>query len=141
MGLFSSKKKDKPERMELPPLRFPDLPQEENLEPSQTDISPAEASAIKKAVSPMSIAPPKRMVMSEMEQAEGTEKPLFVKVEKYREVMMTINDLKDKLKDAGDILNELSRIKEQEESELTTWQNDLEAIKEKLMAIDKTLFE
>ena len=138
MGLFSSKKKDKPERMELPPLRFPDLPHEESLEPSQTDMNPSEASAIKRAVSPLSFAPPKRI---EMEQAEGSEKPLFVKVEKYREVMATINELKDKLKDAGDILNELSRIKEEEESELTTWQNDLEAIKEKLMAIDKTLFE
>ena len=140
MGLFSSKKKDKPERMELPPLRFPDLPQEESLEPSQTDISSAEASAIKKAVSPLSM-PPRRMEMAEMESTESAEKPLFVKVEKYREVMATINELKDKLKDAGDILNELNRIKEEEESELTTWQNDLEAIKEKLMAIDKTLFE
>jgi len=69
------------------------------------------------------------------------EKPLFVKVEKYREVMVTLNELKNKLKDAGDLLVELNKIKEQEERELSAWQDDLNAVKEKLLSIDRTLFE
>lgn len=140
MGLFSSKKKEKAAKSELPPLKFPDLPQEEFPEFKQQEISPAEATAIKEAVKPAPQAPARMEMMTEMEHT-GEEKPLFVKVEKYKEVLETINELKERLKDAGDILTELNRIKDEEEHELQSWQEDLESIKAKLMTIDQTLFE
>lgn len=133
MGLFSKKKKEAEVKTELPPLKFPELPPEEN-EPTAT-----ETEAIKQAVAPVSMPPMPESAPRYMEDKE--EKPLFVKVEKYREVMVTLNELKNKLKDAGDLLVELNRIKEQEERELTAWQDDLNAIKEKLINIDRTLFE
>ena len=55
--------------------------------------------------------------------------------------MVTLNELKNKLKDAGDLLVELNKIKEQEERELSAWQDDLNSIKEKLISIDRTMFE
>lgn len=132
MGLFS-KKKESEVKIELPPLKFPELPPEEH-EPTVT-----ETEALKQAVAPVSVPPPMPVAMPRMEQ--GEEKPLFVKVEKYREVMVTLNELKNKLKDAGDLLVELNKIKEQEERELSAWQDDLNAIKDKLISIDRTLFE
>lgn len=132
MGLFS-KKKEVEVKTELPPLKFPELP------PEEQEVSSTETDAIKQAVSPVAMPPPARETLSYSEDKE--EKPLFVKVEKYREVMVTLNELKNKLKDAGDLLVELNKIKEQEDRELSSWQDDLNGIKEKLISIDKTLFE
>ncbi|MBU2638479.1 MAG: hypothetical protein KJ955_05885 [Nanoarchaeota archaeon] len=134
MGLFSKKKKEVEVKTELPPLKFPELPPEEN-EPTAI-----ETEAIKQAVAPMSMPPPVTEAAPNYAD-DKEEKPLFVKVEKYREVMVTLNELKNKLKDAGDLLVELNKIKEQEERELSAWQDDLNAIKEKLVNIDRTLFE
>jgi hypothetical protein len=69
------------------------------------------------------------------------ERPLFVKIERYKDVMDTLEELKKKIKDASDVLNDLSKIKEQEDTELKTWKNDLESLKTKLVTIDKALFE
>ena len=66
---------------------------------------------------------------------------MFVKIEKYKEVVSTLDEIKNKLKDANDILVELNKIKEQEDHEISSWHSDLEAIKSKLLAIDKALFE
>ncbi|MDD4878104.1 MAG: hypothetical protein PHO02_03650 [Candidatus Nanoarchaeia archaeon] len=133
MGLFS-KKKEVEVKTELPPLKFPELPPEEH------EPTPTETEALKQAVSPVSL-PPVSMPRETSRFEQNEEKPLFVKVEKYREVMVTLNELKNKLKDAGDLLVELNKIKEQEERELSAWQDDLNAIKEKLINIDRTLFE
>jgi len=129
MGIFS-KKKEAEVKAELPPLKFPELP------PEEAETSPAEAQEIKKAV-----LPEKEAAQPAPAEKVSEEKPLFVKIEKYREVMATLNELKNKLKDAGDLLVELNNIKDREEEEIKSWHNDLESIKEKLLMIDKTLFE
>ena len=131
MGLFS-KKKEAEVKKELPPLKFPELPPEK---PEKKEISPTEERIIKEAVAPAKAAP--EMPMAPTEE----EKPLFVKIDRYKEVMSTLNELRTKLKNATDILTELDKIKEDEERELASWHNDLESIKEKLMAIDRALFE
>ena len=142
MGLFSSKKKEQPAKLELPPLKFPDLPQEESSAKKPSLITPEEANAIKEAVSTVPRAPSREEIYREAPSIMGQpEKPLFVKVEKYKEVMNTIEELKEKLRDTGAILNELNRIKDEEEHEINSWQKDLEEIKEKLMTIDQSLFE
>lgn len=130
MGIFS-KKKSAEVKKELPPLKFPELPPEK---PEKKEISPTEERIIKEAVAPARAEPEMPMPMEE-------EKPLFVKIDRYKEVMSTLNELKAKLKNATDILAELDKIKEDEEKELASWHDDLESIKEKLMAIDRALFE
>lgn len=131
MGLFSSKKKEQMTQPELPPLKFPELPSEEMPMYEQPQMN-SEAQAIKKAMSPM----PERGYSPVQE-----DKPLFIKVEKYKEVMETLSGLKNKLNEAGDILRELSRIKSEEDQELSAWQQDLENVKEKLLAVEKGLSE
>ena len=135
MGIFSSKKKEQMTQSELPPLRFPDLPSEETSMYEQPQIAPSEAQAIKQAMQ-------QRQMPSENNYAPMHEdKPLFVRIEKYKEVMETLNGLKNKLGEAGEILKELSRIKAEEEQELTNWQQDLENAKEKLLSIERSLNE
>ena len=51
MGLFS-RKKERDEGEELPPLRFPEMGRERRLPRYESEISPAEASSIKEAVQP-----------------------------------------------------------------------------------------
>jgi len=135
MGLFSKKKEQMTQQPELPPLRFPDLPSEEVPMYGQPQISNSEAQAIKQAMAPMPT--PERSYGMPMHE----DKPLFVRVEKYKDVMETLNGLKSKLNEAGDILRELSRIKAEEEHELNAWQQDLEQAKERLLAIEKNLSE
>lgn len=135
MGLFSKKKEQMTQQPELPPLRFPDLPSEEVPMYGQPQISNSEAQAIKQAMAPMPT--PERNYGGPMHE----DKPLFVRVEKYKDVMETLNGLKGKLNEAGDILRELSRIKAEEEHELNAWQQDLESAKERLLAIEKNLSE
>ncbi len=151
MGLFSSKKKDKMlPRPELPPLKFPDLPVEDLPSyPPMQGMSSGEAQTLRGAVQSPEFTLFQRQFMPQMPQEEmlslgmheEMERPLFVRIEKYKDVMETLNELKDKMKDAGDVLRELNRIKDEEEQELASWHHDLEAIKEKLMTIDKSLFE
>ncbi len=145
MGLFNSKKKAS--KSELPPLKFPDLPKTEfpSYE-SGEDIAPSEATTIKQAVSPVSRQPEPMYEEQEEYVQQSTpsmdyDQPLFVRIDEYKEVVEVLNILKKKLKEAGTILSELDRIKEEEDKELAEWHNDLEMIKEKLMHIDQVLFE
>jgi len=161
MSLFGSKKKEVPEKSELPPLRFPDLPSENVPTYKNEELNPSEASMIKEAVQPaQGLGPvaetphveanPFPEQISPIEQpfqpiptgpSGGEEKPIFVKIERYKDVMETLEQLKHKLKDAGDVLGELAKIKEEEDHEIDAWRRDLEALKGKLLTIDKDLFE
>ncbi len=142
MSLFG-KKKEAEVKDELPPLKFPELPSEKK---ANTEITEEEQKTIKKAVAPAKPQPePAQQLPPKSEPVEtpavGEEKPLFVKIEKYREVISTIKQIKEKLQDADDILAELNKIKKQEDSEIESWHGDIETIKSKLMAIDKAMFE
>ena len=69
------------------------------------------------------------------------DKPVFVKLEKYREAMASVEILKQKIKETEYILGKLEEIRTQEQTELETCQSNLDQIKERLIEIDKKLFE
>ncbi|MEK6860997.1 MAG: hypothetical protein AABY07_03410 [Nanoarchaeota archaeon] len=77
----------------------------------------------------------------QVQQQANQEKPVFVKIEQYREVMTSIEVLKQKLKEVESIIERLSQIRTQEQSEITSCQDNVNKIKEKLIDIDKKLFE
>jgi len=68
-------------------------------------------------------------------------KPIFVKLEKYKSAISTINELKKKIKEAEDLLSEIEQIKSQEDREISNWQKQVSDIKAKLLEIDRNLFE
>lgn len=69
------------------------------------------------------------------------EKPLFVKIDDYESAIYTLDKIKAKLKEADRILEGLNKIRNEEEQQLEQWKRDLMTVKEKLLMIDKQLFE
>ena len=65
----------------------------------------------------------------------------FLYCSEKKEVIDNLNKLKSRLNEAGNILNKLNRLKEEEDRELAAWHNDLARIKTQLIDIDKKLFE
>lgn len=134
MGLFGFSKK-KEESGDLPPLQFPELPKSVPSFEPQGSLG-GDAERIKSAVSmpSMNSSYPESLPM-------GGEKPLFVKIEKYRDVVETLKKLKGRLNDADVVLSKLGQLREEEDRELAAWQSDLERIRSQLLEIDKKLFE
>lgn len=131
MGLFGKRKA--PEE-ELPPLQFPELPSTiPPLEPSM-GISLGEAQQIKSAVAPSAFPPLPRI-------EGGEERPLFVKIERYRDAVETLKKLKARLNEADTILTKLTHLRQEEDQELQAWQTDLERIRAQLLEIDQKLFD
>lgn len=69
------------------------------------------------------------------------QKPIYIKIEKYKAAMKTLAEIKARLTEAEKILNNLTKIKNEEDQEFETWRNDLEQIKQKLLSVDQKLFE
>ena len=67
--------------------------------------------------------------------------PIFVKIDEYREILDTINLIRNKVIDAKNLLDEIYDLKNKEDEELENWSNGLEEIERRLAFIDKTLFE
>ena len=159
MGLFNKKKKE--ERM-LPLPEFPKLPEpnfpfyDEQVDTSKDfqkpqefrKIMPSEDFSFEKAVPSVSMEKedmsfedfaPRRSPMTNIERHD--DKPLFVKVDKYKESMRTVESVKAKLEEADSVLKNLTRLRDEEDKELQEWQSSLNEIREKLMKVDKELFE
>ncbi|GEM_PF-2442084 len=69
------------------------------------------------------------------------DKPLFIRIDNYKKAMSMLDALKEKLTDAEDVLKGLEEVRSQEELKLETWKRDIQGLKEKLLSIDKELFE
>lgn len=67
--------------------------------------------------------------------------PLFVKIDKYKAAIKALDDIKQKISEAENTLTRLNAIKIRETDEITHWEEEIRNIREKLMAIDKNLFE
>jgi len=132
MGLFGKKKEDK---NDLPPLNFPELPKTVPSFEQEKSMKVSDAEEIKDAVSSSDV-PQMPSVSSSM-----TEKPLFVKIEKYKDLVNTLGKLKARLNDADHILQNLNDLKEKENRELAAWHSDLEKVRNQLLDIDRKLFE
>lgn len=129
MGLFKKKKDDIKQKIK-PPM-FPGLP-EHNF-PTYEPTFPSSLDNIKRAVQDFD--------HEERPLAVPEEKAIFVKVDKYKEAIDTLEIIKEKLKTAQAVLNELRELKRKEEAELEEWQGTINNIKEKLTLVDNNLFE
>jgi len=144
MGLFSKKKSKEELRqaMMMPPVpelpEFPDLPEESDssefpsYEPTIKDIKnevgrdddleiPIRESKIQhsKPIENTAKSSPSRLSMDD-------EKPLFVQIDKYKDVLRSLEVLKAKVANAEDLLR---------------GKQDVQSIKEKLLSMDEELFE
>jgi len=67
--------------------------------------------------------------------------PIFVKIENYKEILKSIDLIKQKTQDAKAILAKLNDLKNEEDTEMQIWADSLEDVERKIDLIDSTLGE
>ena len=164
MGLFSKKKE--PAKTSEQVLQHienlenaPEFPTQEDIqefpvyEPTITDIKSEISKGMDEPEIPVREKNPMRRNMASVTVQEKTEdtsirrfsadeeKPLFVQIDRYKEVMHSINAIKAKIEDIEGLIKNFENLKNEEDEKLESWKKDLYNIKEKLLSIDKDLFE
>jgi len=71
----------------------------------------------------------------------NSDKPIFIKLENYKEVLTTIESIRKKIRDAESLLGEISRVRNEEDRTLESWKVQVESVKNRLLDIDRKLFE
>ncbi|HLD02583.1 MAG TPA: hypothetical protein VJC07_02705 [Candidatus Nanoarchaeia archaeon] len=117
----------------LPPMdmSFPKFPEEDQANPFD---NPPQFEA-KREDSFESSPKPMPLMIRE------TDKPLFIKIEDYRDSISSLELLRSKIKETEDYLEKLNDIRLAEEEELKKCKRNLDMIKQKLAIVDKKLFE
>lgn len=160
MGLFSKKKEDKGLSGQVPNStaiqEFPEFPMHEEANFPEFPSYEPSISEIKSEVSKGSddFEVPKRdskvdrrLPSVDLEaKPDNTRrfdesKPLFVQIDKYKDVVNTIQAIKSKMRDLEELISNLENIKVEEDKKLDSWKRDVQNIKEKILSIDKDLFE
>jgi hypothetical protein len=67
--------------------------------------------------------------------------PIFVKVDEYKDVLDILDLVKNKIRDAKITMHEINDLKNQEDSELAIWANEIADIERKIEFIDQTMLE
>lgn len=67
--------------------------------------------------------------------------PVFVKVDEYKDVLDILDLVKNKIKEAKSTVREINDLKNQEDSEIAIWSNEIADIERKVDFIDQTLLE
>lgn len=65
--------------------------------------------------------------------------PVFVKVEKYKEIMDIINVIDKKIGNVKQILTDLDELKSREDDEIASWQKNIEDVGHKLDSLKEEL--
>ena len=73
------------------------------------------------------------------EQRSGM--PVFVKVDEYKEILDVLEMIKGKIRDIRQTLNSLNALRNEEDSEISMWNNAMNEIEKKIDSIDKMMFE
>jgi len=66
--------------------------------------------------------------------------PVFIRLDKFEESQKIFKKAKEKIEEVEKILNHTKKIKEEEEKELESWENEINMIKQQLENIDKNIF-
>jgi hypothetical protein len=67
--------------------------------------------------------------------------PVFVRIEDYKDVLDIMELVKSKIHEANQTIEQINVLKNQEDSELELWKNELADVERKMDYMDKTLFE
>lgn len=67
--------------------------------------------------------------------------PVFIKIDKYRQVLDVVDVLKKQVDDIRDTLTQIKELKTQEEEEIRIWESNISEVEKKILFIDQTLFE
>ena len=68
-------------------------------------------------------------------------RPLFVKLEKFREARDSLTKISEKLDQMDELLKMIKDVKAKEDEEFTAWEKDVENIKARISFVNKEIFE
>ena len=85
------------------------------------------------------IEPPKSSLKPLREMTHEAE-PLFVRLDKFKESHVILDDVKKQMHEITHLLNETNSIKEKEGEQLREWETKLQEIKNNIEKIDEDLF-
>lgn len=68
-------------------------------------------------------------------------RPLFVKLEKFKEARDSLIKISEKLDQMDELLKMIKDLKTKEDEEITSWEKDIESIKSRILFINKEIFE
>lgn len=159
MRLFKAKKDKKREdfSQEIPDFKpisnhhenkLPALPKKDKeLFPSYK----SEFDNIKKEISKPVFSAPKQIEIPkiskrveptlEVERPIIGDKPIYVKMEQYKSAMTQVDKIKALCNEADKALSTISKLRNEEDKELSKWQEEVDKIKDKILLVDKKLFE
>jgi hypothetical protein len=69
------------------------------------------------------------------------QEPLYIKLEKYENVISTFNEIKLRITEIESLLKNIKEIKMKEEKELDDWEREIHTIKSRLEQIDQEIFK
>jgi len=150
MGLFKkSKKLEFPKFPEIPRFEEPLTKYEPTISKIKQEIEGTSVYSQTNQIPPLEQSritiPERRAIITErpivtrLPVEEG--KPIFVKIEQYKEALDILNEINRKVKEAEDVFSEIEKIREERDKKIDIWKANLQKIKEKLMSVDKKLFE
>ncbi|MCA9477562.1 MAG: hypothetical protein KC535_00250 [Nanoarchaeota archaeon] len=67
--------------------------------------------------------------------------PVFIKIDKYRQVLDVVDVLKKQVDDVRSTLQQIKQLKTQEEEEIRIWEANIAEVEKKILFVDQTLFE
>ena len=67
--------------------------------------------------------------------------PVFVKIDEYKEILDVLDMVKGKMKEIKETLSSINTLRNEEDTELSVWNNTIKEIEEKIENIDKMMFE
>ena len=66
---------------------------------------------------------------------------VFVKIEDFKEILDTLEHIKDRIEEAKKVLVDINDLKSNDDSQLEMWNNALGEIEQKVNSIDEDIFE
>ena len=67
--------------------------------------------------------------------------PVFVKVEEYKDILDTLDMIRDKVREIKETLGQIEGLREEEGSELSVWRSVINDIEKKVENIDRVMYE
>ena len=67
--------------------------------------------------------------------------PVFVKLDEYKELVKVLEETKEKLVNAKELLSKIEDLKRQEDAELESWNTEISEAEERIDDVDKILLK
>lgn len=70
----------------------------------------------------------------------STMEPVFIRIDKFEDAMKVFNEMKHKVSEVERVLEDIKSMKEKEDTELKSWENELKSMKDQISKVDADIF-